>query len=149
MWLYKGEELTDEMIPEKSVGFIYVITHKPTGRKYIGRKLLTRQHTRQKNKKIIRSRVESDWKTYWSSSPDLKILVDAEGTENFEREIMMFSITKGMLNYLEERVLHTVGALESDKYLNGNIRARIFKRNVLNKIDLDALNYTLSAIQQF
>jgi ubiquinone biosynthesis protein Coq4 len=35
MWLYKEKEikeLTD--IPENTFGFIYVVTHTPTGRKY-------------------------------------------------------------------------------------------------------------------
>ena len=40
MWLYKGEEFTSEMI-EEWVGFVYLITDKSNGMKYVGKKLLT------------------------------------------------------------------------------------------------------------
>lgn len=145
-WLYKGNVLTDEMIPDKSAGFIYIITHLPTGRRYIGRKLLTKAHRRQKNKKIIRSRVESDWREYWSSSPDVKQLIEEEGTDNFVREVLVFAQSKGQLNYLEEKFLYYVGALESDDWLNSNIRSKMYKRNILNKLDIEEINSVLHSI---
>ena len=37
MWLYKGEEFTSEMI-EEWVGFVYLITDKSNGMKYVGKK---------------------------------------------------------------------------------------------------------------
>ena len=54
-WLYEGKELVPENIPEKAIGFIYIITH-PDGRRYIGKKLLTRAATKVVNgkKKKIR-----------------------------------------------------------------------------------------------
>lgn len=146
-WLYKGNELLDEMIPTKAVGFIYVLHYLPTKQKYIGRKLLTKAHRRQKNKKVIRSRVESDWREYWSSSPDVKQLVEEVGQDKFVREILMFAETKGQLNYLEERLLYTVGAMEDAYWLNSNIRSKMYKRNILNKIDTDELNSVLHHIQ--
>lgn len=150
MWLHKGVEVTSvEQMPPKTAGFVYVITHKTSGRKYIGRKLIDRAHTRQKNNKKIRSRVESDWKTYWSSSPELLALIEEEGTDNFVREILMYAFTKGQLNFLEERFLYSVGSMESEKWMNGNIRSKIYKRNIINKIDLDELHWALSSVQQF
>ena len=145
-WLYKGNLLTDGMIPDKSAGFIYIITHLPTGRRYIGRKLLTKAHRRQKNKKIIRSRVESDWREYWSSSPDVKLLIEAEGTDNFVREVLVFAQSKGQLNYLEEKFLYCVGALESEHWLNSNIRSKMYKRNILNKLDIEEINSVLRSV---
>lgn len=145
-WLYNGSPLDDEDIPVKSQGFVYMLTYLPTGQRYIGRKLLTKSHRRQKNKKIIRSRVESDWRDYWSSSPDIKILIESGGPENFVREILMFADTKGQLNYLEERLLYSVGALESEFWLNGNIRAKMFKRNILNKLNTTELHSVLSTL---
>lgn len=144
-WLYKGKVLYDTDIPEKAAGFIYIITHK-SGKKYIGRKLLTKAHRRQKNKKIIRSRVESDWREYWSSSPEINKIIEEEGTDNFVREILMFADTKGQLNYLEEKFLYCVGALESDIWYNSNIRSKMFKRNILNKINTDELKSVLLSI---
>lgn len=145
-WLYNGSPLDDEDIPEKAQGFVYMLTYLPTGQRYIGRKLLTKSHRRQKNKKIIRSRVESDWRDYWSSSPDIKLLIESEGTENFVREVLMFADTKGQLNYLEERLLYSVGALESEFWLNGNIRSKMYKRNILHKLDTNELHSVLSKL---
>ncbi len=144
-WTYKGATLTDDMIPEKAEGFVYLMVDNETGKKYIGRKLLTKAHTRQKNGKKIKSRIESDWRDYWSSSPDVKLLVEEKGKENFTREILVFAATKGQLNYLEEKFLYSVGALESDEWLNSNIRSKMYKRNILGKFnvnDIDTLiNY--------
>lgn len=133
-WLYNGSILNDEDIPAKAVGFVYMLTYLPTGQRYIGRKLLTKSHTRQKNKKIIRSRVESDWRDYWSSSPDIKSTIEREGsTDNFVREILLFADTKGQLNYAEECIQYCLGVLESNDWLNSNIRSKQFKKNIMNK----------------
>lgn len=143
MWLYKGEEITDEDIPVKAIGFIYMLTYKPTGQRYIGRKLLTKVKRRQKNKRIYRTRVESDWKDYWSSSPEIKSIIDEQGTEVFKREILLFTDMKGKLNYLEEKLLYYVGALETTQWLNSNIRSKFYKRNIIDKIDTDEVNQIL------
>ena len=146
VWLYKGVPLEDSMIPDKAVGFIYQLTRLSTGQRYIGRKLLTKAHRRQKNKKIIRTRVESDWREYWSSSPEVKLLVEEEGTDNFVREVLVFAQSKGQLNYLEEKFLYCVGALESEHWLNSNIRSKMYKRNILNKLDTEHINSVLHSI---
>ena len=145
-WLYKGKVLEDDDIPAKAQGFIYLITYLPTNQKYIGRKLLTKAHRRQKNKKVIRTRVESDWREYWSSSPEVKQLVEEKGADNFVREILMFADTKGQLNYLEEKFLYCVGALESEVWLNSNIRSKMYKRNILNKLDTVEISSVLLSI---
>ena len=145
-WMYRGSPLTDELIPDKAVGFIYQLTYLPTGQQYIGRKLLTKAHRRQKNKKVIRTRVESDWREYWSSSPDVKLLVEQEGTDKFVREVLMFANSKGQLNYLEEKFLYCVGALESEHWLNSNIRSKMYKRNILNKLDTEEIASVLHSI---
>ena len=38
MWTYNGEEFTSDMI-EDYVGFVYIVTMKNTGKKYLGKKL--------------------------------------------------------------------------------------------------------------
>lgn len=146
-WLFKGiemHEVPDEF--QKSIGFIYMITDSVSGRRYIGRKLLTKSHTRQKNKKKIKTRVESDWKDYWSSSPELNLLIEENGTDRFTREILMFAETKGQLNYLEERLQYSLGVLESKDWINTNIRAKMFERNIIGKISTDEINDVLNYI---
>jgi len=147
MWIFKGSELQDSDIPNTAEGFIYLITYTPTGQRYIGRKLLTKAHRRQKNKKIIKSRVESDWRDYWSSSPDIQRIIEEEGsTSNFIREVLIFANTRGQLNYLEEKFLYSVGAMESDDWANSNIRAKMFKRNIKNKLDVPEVNAAIAAL---
>ena len=146
VWQYKGKDLLDEEIPNKAAGFIYLITYLPTGKKYIGRKLLTKAHRRQKDKKIIRSRVESDWREYWSSSPEILGMIEVEGTDNFVREVLMFAPNKALLNYLEEKFLYCVGAMESEDWFNSNIRSKMFKRNILNKLDAEELTSSLLSV---
>lgn len=147
-WLYKGVELEDEAIPDKSAGFIYLITHTTSNRRYIGRKLLTKVHRRQKNKKIIRSRVESDWREYWSSSPEIAKMIEEEGTDNFVREVLVFAQSKGQLNYLEEKFLYSLGVLESESWINSNIRSKMYKRNILNKLDVEEIASVLHSLNK-
>lgn len=147
MWLYKGKELTDDMIPEKAQGFLYLMTYKD-GRRYLGRKLLTSAKRTQKNKKIIRSRVPSNWKNYWSSSPEILSIIEQEGTEGFTREILIFAFSKSELNYYEEKFLYCVGSMESTQWINSNIRSKVFKRHILDKIDTQQIEDVLSYLKQ-
>ena len=136
MWHYQGKELDPATIPESAMGFIYMITQVSTGKKYIGRKLLTRTCTKTVKGVKKRIRKESDWKDYWSSSPKIKEWIEANGTSDFTREILAFCKSKGSLAYMEEMALYQCGALESDSWINDNIRSKIY-RSWISK-DLEA-----------
>ena len=141
-WMYKQTEIKDEDVPVKAVGFIYIITHTSSGKKYLGKKLLTKAATKMVNKKKVKYRKASDWKDYWSSSPYLQELISKEGTANFTREIICFAFSKGELNYMEERSQYLLKVLERDDWINSNIRSRIFKSHVA-KYDLKILDAEL------
>ena len=145
-WTYKSIVVTPEVIPEKALGFIYLITHIPTKQKYIGRKLLTSASSKMVNGKKKKIRKESDWKTYWSSSPKLKDWIKTEGTANFTREILTFCQSKGSLAYCEEMALYLVAALESDRWINDNIRSKIY-RTWVKKDDATDLRHTLDHLK--
>jgi hypothetical protein len=148
MWLYKGSELQDTDIPATAEGFIYLITYTPTGQRYLGRKLLTKAHRRQKNKKIIKSRIDSGWRDYWSSSPDIQRIIEEEGgPANFTREILVFCTNKALLNYAEECMQYTLGAMESDNWLNSNIRAKVFKRNIKDRPDVQHIRAAIERLR--
>lgn len=138
MWIYKGNELKDEDVPEKAIGFIYMITQISTGKLYIGRKLLTKAGSKQINGKRKKIRLSSNWKEYWSSSPQIKEWIDAAGdTQDFKREILTFCHNKSELLYLEENILHFTNAMLSDSFINENIRSRIQKSwFIKNKDDI-------------
>jgi len=129
-WIYQGKEILseDDISVDKAIGFIYIITQKSTGNRYLGRKLLTKASSKQVKGQKKKTRTSSDWLTYWSSSPKIKEWIkDAGGTDDFEREILLFVTSKGMLAYGEECALYMVGALESVKWINDNIRAKIYR----------------------
>jgi hypothetical protein len=88
MWLYKNKEIKElSDMPGDNFGFIYEVTHLPTGRKYLGKKqlisvtkkalgkkelaLLTDK--RASKKKTVKK--ESDWKTYYGSHSEIKSLI--------------------------------------------------------------------------
>ena len=73
-WIYQGQVV--EELPDDCVGFVYIITNTISGRKYIGKKLskfskTTYKTVKLKNgtkkKKRIKSKIDSDWQTYWGS----------------------------------------------------------------------------------
>ena len=131
-WRYMSDEFDDDNLDPKWIGFIYIIQHNESGKKYIGKKLLTKAATKTVNGKKKKIRKPSDWQNYWSSSPDLQKIIEEEGQDKFTRKIVMFCESKISLNYAEESLQYRLGVLESDKWFNSNIRSRIFKKNVIN-----------------
>jgi hypothetical protein len=140
MWTYQGEPVTS--ISEEHVGFVYLITNLADGRRYIGKKLAKFSKTKTqtvtlkngtKKKKKIRSKVDSDWPTYWSSSPELKADVARLGEANFTREILYYCGSKGTLSYVEAREQFAHRVLEHpDQWYNGIIQCRIHRNHVVD-----------------
>lgn len=134
MWKYKNKEIIDEDIPKKTIGFIYIIINKINGKKYLGKKLLTKAAYKTVNKVKKKIRKESDWKEYYSSSDILLDDIEKIGKENFERIIIHFCINKTELNFLEEELQYRFKVLRNENWYNSNIRSRFFKNRILNKI---------------
>jgi hypothetical protein len=121
-------------------GFVYKITNTITNKSYIGKKLANFSKTSikiitlkngTKKKKKIKSQVESDWKTYWSSSESLKLDVILLGEENFKREIIMFCYSKSELSYQEIKLqLQYDVLLFPDQWYNGIINCKIHRNHL-------------------
>lgn len=127
-WLYNGEPFLD---PGEHYGFVYIITNNQTGRKYIGKKFFWSSKRKQVNKKRKTYKVESDWRTYWSSSDELKKDVQAIGQEFFTREIIHLCANKGTTNYLEAKEQFTRGVLEyKDQWYNTWIMVKVHRSHV-------------------
>ena len=138
-WLYEDKPWDPEYddIPPEYFGFIYRITDKETGEMYIGQKRMRRTKTlpvtktRKRKQKLL---VESDWRTYYSSSKHIQNNI-SKGLEGlYKREILRFGYSKGDLNYLEMLEQIKCNVLMDAKYLNGIINVRIHQKHLSEKL---------------
>ena len=131
MWYYNNELF--ELTPEEYQGFVYQITELHTNKKYIGKKnfwkpkILPINKTR---KRRVRTRVESDWKTYFSSSSQIQKLVEESGEEKFKREILKLCKTKGEMSYYEAKLQFDNNVLFRDDYYNEFIGCRVHSKHL-------------------
>ena len=145
MWLYKGKEIKElSDMPGDPFGFIYVVTHTPTGRKYLGKKQLMSVQKKALGKKELalitdkrasKSKIvrkESDWKTYYGSHSEIKSLIKEGKQSEFSREILIFTPNKKLHTYYENKFLFMKGVIELDSnYINDNIEGRYFRKDFL------------------
>ena len=137
-WTYEGKEI--DSISDEYEGFVYLITNKTTGQKYIGKKLAKFKTTKpplkgRKNKR--RGYKESDWRDYWGSSDRLQADVDKLGPDNFTREILYFCKSRAEMSYIEAREQFDRRVLETDEYYNGIINVRVGGSDKLRKALLE------------
>ena len=139
-WTYNGAIV--EVLPDDCIGFVYLITNTVTGRKYIGKKLakfsktsykVIKQKNGVKKKKKIKSKVESDWQTYYGSNDVLNEDVNTLGKDKFTREILFYCNSKAQCSYIEAREQFTHKVLESTDYYNGQISVRVHGSHILGK----------------
>ena len=134
-WYYKGTTFTSDDIGD-FFGYVYLITNKTTGKKYIGRKYFIQKRKPKGGKRRVTS--ESDWKKYYGSSPQLKADVSEYGKNTFSREILSLHTTLGKVNYEETRQLFLNNVLMESlddgtpMYYNSNILGRYMKKDYGN-----------------
>jgi hypothetical protein len=117
--------------------FVYLIVNKVNGKRYIGQKNLKRKLTRQPLKGYKRKRVsypESDWKDYYGSSEALQKDIETQGTQDFERYILILCKSKWAKNYYEAKLQFDNEVLLSDDWYNGIINVRMNRRPMKSMI---------------
>ena len=135
-WTYNGQLITEiKDMPENTYGFIYEVFHKPSGKKYLGKKVLHFNRTLPPLKGMKRKRKvvkESDWRTYFGSHVEIKQLIKEEKQNEFERRILRFVPTKKLLTYYEAKELFIREVIEpGSDYINDNIEARYYRKDFL------------------
>jgi len=156
-WTFQGRIFNDiSDFPKDTYGFIYEVTHKPTGQKYIGKKVLFFERNKRLGKKALEElrlerkaqgiggRVplkqkvvtESDWKDYYGSHPTIKKLVNESKDlrEDFEKKILDLVPNKKLLTYYECKHLFINDVLEtySHQYINDNILGKFYRKDFTN-----------------
>lgn len=127
MWFYKNEPY--EEIGEY-VGFVYQITNTLNNKKYIGKKNFYFSKTKQVKGKKKRTKVESDWKTYYGSNKELQQDVITYGEQSFRRDILMLCKSKGEFAYYEAKFQFENNVLERDDFYNTWIMCRVHKKHL-------------------
>ena len=132
-WTYDDKIFDSDLIGDY-YGFVYLITGKQTGRRYIGRKYFwQKRKPRTGAKRRVTS--ESDWKKYYGSCPELKEDIKEYGKLNFKREILSLHKTKGLVNFEETKQLFLNNVLSESLddgrplYYNSNILGRYMRKD--------------------
>jgi hypothetical protein len=134
-----------EDFPEDAFGFIYIVTHKPTSKAYVGKKVLYHNVKKKLTKKELAEQSgpgrksstrtiqkESDWKTYHGSAKAILEMIKDGKEDEFEREILIVVPNKKLLTYYESKVLFTLGVLETpDYYFNDNILGKFYAKDFI------------------
>jgi len=144
MWLYNNTEIHSiSDMPENTFGFIYITTHTPTGKRYLGKKSLYHTTTKKLGKKelaeqpVTRGRTkttkqvvkESDWQTYYGSEEFIKQSIKNKLHHEFTREIIHFVPNKKLLTYYETKYQFIHGVLESSEWMNTNVLGKFFAKD--------------------
>lgn len=133
-WYLNNEEFTSENIGD-SIGFVYRITNKTNDMKYLGKKLFVSTNRLPPLKGKTRKRIvkkESDWKSYFGSSEEVKMLVEQLGVDAFHREILYVCKSKGEMSYIEAKLQFQYDVLLRDDYYNGIVNCKIHRTHVKN-----------------
>jgi len=150
-WLQNGTEVTEDIIPDEAVGFIYMITHVPSGKYYIGKKSLESVRTVKIGKRELQKikeerkavgmggraplkkkvRKASDWGNYYSSNEWIKEQVKEGKEGEFKREIIQFCNSKKSLSYYEVYWMFKHDILLDDNCLNGNISGKFYRKDLV------------------
>ena len=144
-WIYNGETINDVTeFPPNTYGFVYKVLHKPSGKTYIGKKILFFTRKVKLGKKEIAALgavvgrkpsyklavKESDWATYYGSQKEIKELLKESKTKDWERTIIKCLPSKKLLTYFEVKYQMIYQVLEKpDEFFNDNILGKFYTKD--------------------
>ena len=130
-WHYNGSPLLE--IPDGVIGFVYCITNRLTGRKYIGKKNFFKMKTRSINKQPHKERVQSDFIEYYGSNSQINVDVLVNGPEHFHRDILVLCTSISMMSYWETKYIFMADAIVSPNFYNEWVTCKITNKHVTSK----------------
>ena len=125
-----GHWVSTVAVPSAAYGFVYCITNTVEQRMYVGKKQMQSVLKQRPLKGKIKRRhkvVETDWKSYTSSSNELNSDIVKFGKDKFRFEIIRFCCSKSELAYYEAKEQFDREVLLREDYYNGMINLRIGK----------------------
>lgn len=144
-WTYNGETIKDiSEFPPNTYGFVYKVQHIPSGKSYIGKKILYFTKKVKLGKKEIASYAnvvgrkpayklavkESDWKTYYGSQKQIKELLKESKEKDWDRHILKCVPSKKLLTYFETKYQMVYQVLEKpDEFFNDNILGKFYTKD--------------------
>ena len=144
-WLYKDKRIESlEDFPEGTYGFIYITIHEPSGKSYLGKKVLYHNVKKKLTKKELAEQPttrgrksltttiqkESDWKTYYGSAKPIVELIKQGKQKDFMRKILCLAPNKKLLTYYECKYLFKYEVLEKpEEWLNDNILGKFYTKD--------------------
>jgi len=133
-WIYEQTEFEpEETFLQDYVGFVYEITEKSTGKKYIGKKFFWKNVIRSVNKKRKKVKVQSDWRNYYGSNKSLLEQISGSSEDDYVRVIIRLCKSKGECSYYEAKEQFDRSVLFDDKYYNEFIGCKIHSKHVRTK----------------
>jgi hypothetical protein len=127
-------------------GYIYITSFLDVNKQYIGKKnffhntnvKLGKKELENlpiaRGKKPTKKKVtkESDWKTYYGSSQEVKDLLKVTPKDKIIRSVIHICKTKKELTYYECKYLFQYGVIEPEsKYINDNILGKFFRKDFI------------------
>jgi len=147
-WTYKTHKIGDiTQFPENTFGFVYIVTHIPSGKAYIGKKVLFHNKKQKIGKReleklsgVVGRRPayklvvkESDWLNYYGSQKEIKQLLLEGKKEEFQRTILKMCPDKKSLTYFEVKYQMIYQVLEKpNEFFNDNILGKFYTRDLAN-----------------
>jgi hypothetical protein len=122
-WTYQGKK--DFTVPPLAIGFTYLIEIIGTPFYYYGKKNLT--STRGRGKKAVTK--ESTWRTYESSSKEVKALI--KGGKKIKKTILEFAYSKSELTLKETQAIICNNCLTDENSLNRWVYCRVYQKHLI------------------
>lgn len=135
----------DDFNIQEYEGYVYMTHIISTGQKYIGKKTFFHRTNVKLGKKelanlpITRGKrpskklviKESDWKTYYGSSAEVKKIIKTEPKEGIVRKLLRLCTTKKELTYYECKYMFDYDVLlPNSGFLNDNILGKFFTKDL-------------------